>query len=203
MALLLWLGCAARADFILETATLGATGLTGGYTIDDTQFLGARFSVTETYAVTAVGGHLAVGAGTYFAAIITIEGPDALPQGDGLSVDEVVAVTTSGPTDLSDDIVIPLSVVLPPGDYALVFGSGMFGTQTSDATMTGNNLDLPDASRFYWDGYGLEGGGWIDDRVLGGRFFVVAEAVPEPGIGLFPAGGLLVFAWRRRRRARL
>ena len=51
-------GRTANALLIHESATLGQTGLTTGFTIDFAQFLGSRFSVDSTVDVTDVGGHI-------------------------------------------------------------------------------------------------------------------------------------------------
>jgi len=53
----------AQADVILESATLGITGQTGGVSISNSQFIGAHFEVTETTTVECIGGHM-YGSGT-------------------------------------------------------------------------------------------------------------------------------------------
>jgi len=71
-----------RADFILESATLGPTGqVTGGPVLDPDQYLGARFQVSTAVHVDHVGGHLyGTIAGGLFAAIILLPpGGSALP----------------------------------------------------------------------------------------------------------------------------
>ena len=59
----------ANALIIHESASLGPTGIIGGFAITN-QFLGSRFSVASTVNVTDVGGHISsTVAGTLFAAM--------------------------------------------------------------------------------------------------------------------------------------
>ena len=82
-----------------ESAEMGESGWTHGSGrsagIFDGQWLGARFSLTQTVKVTGVGGHLIgdenAASSPVFAAIVSLTGPSALPAGLPFTADEVVA----------------------------------------------------------------------------------------------------------------
>ena len=117
----------AKGGVILESAHLGTTGQSGGASLFARQYLGARFHVDNTVVVDHIGGHLYGGpspaSATLFGAIYRLSGPTAFPA-DNLTP---LAMTTLRPPFPSSDLLVPLSVTLNHGDYALVFGSGLFG----------------------------------------------------------------------------
>jgi hypothetical protein len=206
MALLGLVPCGARADFILESATLGPTGqVTGGPVLDPDQYLGARFQVSTAVQVDHVGGHLyETTAGGLFAAIIPLPpGGSALPTFPPSQIATMaLAETTFTAPFPSGDVLVPLSVTLPPGDYALIFGAGSFGAMGGGA-MPDDNTDTSQASYFYFTG--MKGDMWNDDSISQIRFIVTGTAftpVPEPSsLGLLATGALgpLAYGWRRRR----
>lgn len=154
----------AFAIIIYESATLGATGATsGGLGMDANQFQGSRFSVTQTTEVTAIGGHMRSVTGTLFGAIVDMSGP--LPAGSPFTGGEVLASTVFTATSSSSDVSVPLSVILPPGDYALVFGSGQFGA-SGFGSFPNNDSDTPagSGSYFFWGGLNWFDGGFNDVR---------------------------------------
>src|SRR5438105_209187 len=119
---------------IYESAVVGSTGAVGTwYQIEDRQFLGCRFHLPTETVVTGVGGHLFRPFrhdGSIFAAITRLDSLSGLPSAGGQAFipDQVMATGLfSISSSNSADYVFPLSVILPPGDYALVFGSGLFG----------------------------------------------------------------------------
>ena len=120
----------AQADIIHETAYLSGTGVTVPILSLDDSYYGSRFSVYNTVEVESVGGHLRgdSGSGTLFAAIISLSSPTALPSGSPFDM-TTVANTVFSAAYPSDDILVPLSVTLNPGHYALVFGSGQFALE--------------------------------------------------------------------------
>jgi len=164
------------AEVIYESATLGPTGLDNGIVLSTSQFLGSRFSVTETFEVTAIGGHMFSGnIPTLFGAIVDMSGP--LPAGSPFTGGEVLASTVFTANDgFSTDFSTPLSVTLPPGDYALVFGSGEFGA-TGGGRMTSNNFDTPtgSGSYFFWDSVS-----WGEGTFDSARFTVNGDVVEIP-----------------------
>lgn len=126
-----WFALPVSAALIHESATLGATGQVTGTTLNDSFFLGSKFSVAGTVDVTSIGGHLRHiafdGNQLIFGAIIGLSSPTAFPTGIPFGAGDVIASTTFDPGAPSSDIVVPLAVTLSAGDYALVFGSGLFG----------------------------------------------------------------------------
>jgi len=136
-----------KADtVILETASMGSTCNCGGIAIQSSQFLGSRFHIEDAMTITRVGGHLTSGqngaGGEIFAAIVQLAGPDAFPAGLPFAPGEVLATTLIPvPVGLSADVRVPLSVTLQPGDYLLVFGSGLFGA-TGEGSLTTVNPAL-------------------------------------------------------------
>jgi len=184
-----------NADVILETATMATeeatTSLQVGRSLlepDSLQFLGARFHLDLPANVTAVGGHFKYTPTedtSIFGAIIALTGRDALPQGDPFTAEEILATTVfSNPYWGSQDLRAPLSVSLPPGDYALVFGSELFGA-TGCNSMATNNPELPGPSVIVWHDTNV----WANHAPQGLRFVVEGEIIPEPGVVLVLAFG--------------
>jgi hypothetical protein len=184
----------------LESAALGTTNNLGGYGVATSQYLGWRFDLTEALQVTAIGGHLGqLFPEKLFGAIVQLDNSTALPSdspADLPTSQKLKAYTTFGALLSSADLTTPLSVLLNPGSYALIFGSGQFGA-TGRGYMPFNNRDRPNASYFFS----------IDDQYVNGgirntRFVVqgnpVTAAVPTPALlpGLI---GLGVAALRRRK----
>jgi hypothetical protein len=190
-------------DFLFESASLGATGQDGGSSISgpvDTsagQFLGVRFHLTDTVAVDHIGGHIS-SEGSLFGAIVPLNNLSALPGSDPMSF-VPLAQTTFTATTLSSDIHVPLSVILSPGDYALIFGSQRFGA-TGFGSMANDNVDTPAAN--YIQGTATPSGGfWENSGIQGVRFVITGTVVPEPSaIALLGVGmaGLISYRCGRR-----
>lgn len=170
----------------LTSAALGLTGETSGFSVNDQQFMGWRFQLDSASQVTAVGGHIGA-VGNIFGAIVAINDPNALPQGNPFLPGEVLASTTFNPDSLSSDARTPLSVTLDPGNYELIFGSGLFGA-TGSGFMPSNNSDFSGAMYFYYSA--RNGGTWVDGGISNTRFVVEANAIPEPS----SAVGTLAFS---------
>jgi PEP-CTERM motif-containing protein len=184
----------AQADIIFESAILGPTGFTVPVpSITDGQFLGSRFSVGSTVKVRSVGGHLEGFSGSLlFAAIVSLSSPTALPSGSPFDMTTVATVVFRPPFP-SDDILVPLSVKLNPGNYGLIFGLGQFGAVGGGGGMPENNIDIHGSAPYFaW----VAGSAWEDASALEGflhdlRFVVTGNVVPEPGsITLFGLGSL-------------
>jgi hypothetical protein len=181
---------AVAAATILESATyLAAPPLDDGWLLSQTQFVGARFRVTATTDVTAVGGHLR-GSGTIFAAIERVSEPGAMPISPDCPFptfstlpcsqpfSATIATTVFVPPATHADVTVPLSVRLTPGTYALIFGSGYFGA-AGFGLMAFTNQDLPAASYFHWRGDPTIAMGWVDGGVHSARFVVVGEVAED------------------------
>ena len=153
----------ANADTILESATLGPSEFGGGLAIGgsvNNPILGNRFSVSATTQITAIGGHLNTfddgnlfNIGSIWGAIIPMSG--FLPAFDASEIEAIALVHAIFEDDNSSsgDLREPVSLVLNPGDYALLFGGGgLFGTTGEAHMSTTNQVRLPGFSVFYWDG---------------------------------------------------
>ncbi len=166
---------ASHAANLHESATLGVTGETGGVSVSDRAYVGSRFTLTDTVLVTHIGGHL-VGAGDkqIFGAIVSLESPSALPSfAPSALADNVLASTAFAPGWPSIDVLVPLPVTLPPGDYALIFGSGTLGASGSGG-MTVNNTDRVGASYFFAR---IGADIWLDSRAPNQRFVVKGNVI--------------------------
>jgi hypothetical protein len=174
---------------IHESATMGSGTSSPAYSISSNQYLGSRFSIQGSpVQVTAIGGHVYCSSATCFGAIISLSGPGALPTGSPINLSEVVTSTAFGPFP-AYDWRTPLSVLLQPGNYALVFGTDYLGAAGGFGGMPyDGKVSLPGASFFRWDG---DYGAWRESAGIK-RFVVEGYTVPEPAtICLLGLGGLL------------
>lgn len=192
-----------HAAIIHESATLGPTGNTLGNTVASTQFMGSRFTLNQTMVIDHIGGHLRqFENGSLFGAIVRLTSPTALPIGTPFDLGEVLAHTTFTTTFLSSDLLIPLSVTLNPGNYALIFGSGLFGA-TGIGSMALTNTDIPGSdSYFFWDGRTFQNSvpRWRNNSLNNLRFVVTGNPIPEPGTMLLVATGIVgLIAWRGKK----
>ena len=152
------------------------------------QILGARFHVGSAVQIEEIGGHI-LGQqthvngqpersfyGTLFAAIVRLNGPTALPTETPDSL-TAVASTIFTPAFPSDDILVPLTVTLPVGDYALIFGGGDLFGATREGSMPDNNVEIPgNASIFSWS---EQRNTWLNETNRGLRF-VIKTSVAAP-----------------------
>ncbi len=147
-----------RADAVtLASTQLGAVGLNGGNGITPVvPVLGWRFEIADPFQVQQIGGHMK-GSATQglppykdiFGAIVPLASVTSLPTpgpgGTPFDPAAAIASTTFTPpgsntapfASQSEDFRVPLDVTLAPGAYALMFGTGMFGT-TGNAAMPAN-----------------------------------------------------------------
>jgi hypothetical protein len=189
-----------RAGIILETATPGpnptpAIGLGG------TSWIGARFSVAQPVLVDQIGANLE-GAQTIFGAIVPLSGPGGLPAKPPSQIESYALAGTSFSVTLNvADYTVPLSVLLAPGDYGVVFGVGAFGS-VGGANLTGGNI--PTGQGSFFNALPFNGDIWQDVPTLRNdlRLFVTGTSVPEPSAlvlaGIAAIAGL-GRCWRSRR----
>jgi hypothetical protein len=192
------------ATITLESARLDTTGQRDGIVISSdesigtNQFLGWRFQLTNPLQVTDIGGHLAsrsnFGNGEIFGAIISLSNSNAIPQGEPFKLGEVpgqvLATTSFNPGFPSRDVTVPLFVTLNPGNYALIFGTGLFGA-SGYGFMPRSQQDFPGSSYFFSVDTFWEGGSNFSSV----RFVVKGESdiftsIPEPTctLGLLTLG---------------
>lgn len=179
---------ASVADEILfESATLGPTGITNqqrideqipGTNVNEFVFVGARFELTQPVVTSRIGGHFTVNdatGGTFFGAVVALEGPDDFPDSGDLSTPDVLGDTLLSFPDPSAEVFGDLGLALEPGWYGIVFGSGLFGSSGSGGALR-NGSDFQ--STIYLGGFD---GGWGNGLAgTGNSFSIVGRVVPEP-----------------------
>jgi hypothetical protein len=126
-------GSTRAGTVLLESAVASTTGIPGGQNLSSTQFVGWRFHIDQTLSVSHIGGHLKGVSGQIFGALVALDTLDAFPAGAPFSTDELIASTVLTPPSPSNQILVPLSAVLNPGSYTLIFGSGHFNATGSAA----------------------------------------------------------------------
>jgi hypothetical protein len=187
---------AAQTPVLLESATLGATGLNWGVSITEAQFVGWRFEIDTPLQVEAIGGHLLifpdVGNGQIFGALIRLASIDVFPAGDPFTPEETVATVVFQPPFPSAEVLVPLSVALEPGAYALVFGSDLFGaTGNGGIPNSSDQADIPPTTIDSYIFYGIPGPSqppiWRGPLASQMRF-LVSGTTPAPVPALGPAG---------------
>ena len=197
----------ANGDIIYKSATIGTTPTTGtpGLLVDY-QFIGVKFQVLSNVVTNAIGGNFqavpGVGNETIFGAIVALSGPTGFPDSIDLSTPDVLGETLlSPPTQTSGEVTAPLSLALPPGWYAVIFGSNLFGA-TGDGRAPGEYTgDTNIGSPLYFHGNGHI---YVDDGNSLSTELIVTGATPEPttfALGMFGALSLTAFGqWLRRKR---
>lgn len=140
---------------IHESADLGPSGTGGGVTISLNQFVGTSFSIAEAVRVTTIGGDMGTSpGGVIFGAIVPVPSAGAVPSVAPLEIESIALAHTvfsaaaGHPTTM--DFRTPLAVDLAPGNYALIFGSGLFGANGQGFLGT-NNIPFPDSVAFTTD----------------------------------------------------
>ncbi|NNL94671.1 MAG: hypothetical protein HKO64_03540 [Xanthomonadales bacterium] len=142
------LTAAAHAEILLETATLGPTGVNSGWSVND-QILGTRFELDETTSIECIGGHM-FGNGSFFGAIVELSGLSDLPDGDPIGSDVIYAINFE-PMSPSTDLLASTNATLGPGAYALLFGGAPeLGASGGGGMPFTDQSNLPDASFFFW-----------------------------------------------------
>lgn len=203
-SVMLWANIA-TADILFESGTLGPTGVPYsqlGNTVPGTEvfssiFPGVRFELTQPVKTTSVGGHFVADiSGTFFGAIVALDDENDFPNSPDLSTPDVLGVTTLIFSNPSAEVYGNLELNLDPGWYALVFGSGLFGTTGSGGAVR-NGIDIGDPTYIAY-GQNLQ---WFNMDVLplpfdNHRFVINGEIVPEPSSILLVVFAVYTFAIR-------
>ncbi len=182
-----------KADLIYQSALLGPRTDSGSL-INSQQMLGTRFHLDNPVEVQQIGGAIGLTSGTIFGAVFQLSSPTAFPSGNPFDTSPVAVTVFDVGYPLNWDIRVPLQVTLAPGDYALMFGSGLYGA-TGWATATTDNIDLPGSSCIWWNGWYAPSSDWYNwDPGLNGpvRFVVEGIVIPEPAsFAVFAVGAAL------------
>jgi hypothetical protein len=175
----------ATAEILFESGTLGPTGTAEGAVpstnVSASIYPGVRFQLTQPVKTELIGGHFVDDlGGTFFGAIVALEDANDFPNSEDRATPDVLGVTQLTFPVASADVFGDLSVSLQPGWYALVFGTGRFGT-SGNGGATRNNTDIGDPSYIAF-GPNLK---WFNMDIFGDffdnhRFVVLGEIVPEP-----------------------
>jgi len=191
------LASAAHADtpFFQSAGFVDESVSNGDFYIDNTRYLGAVFTVSQAEAVSAIGGNFTINGdgGAIFGAIVKLSSGNTLPADvAGNAVAEAVFTPTGG------DQSVALNTVLQPGQYAVVFGAGLFGTTGASGLVSGQTA-VGTPSLVQYAGSPLAASQFTDDTL---RVTVNAvSAVPEPASALLLVTGGIALGLLRRRRA--
>lgn len=200
----------ARADILLQTATLGPTNTIGGLVVSAPQYPAARFQIAQQYTLTSVQVHAVMsppsgGNGLVFAAIVPLLNMSDFPDGGDLALiadDNPVEVHLFSAPPLSAVVTIPFTSLLSAGTYGVVFGSGEFGATGNGALPRNSIVIEPDAyfGKFITDQWSIHFPFREMYIVVNGEPTGAAAAAPEPGSCALLALGLLGFSVTVRRR---
>ncbi|TWT72741.1 hypothetical protein Pla123a_40400 [Posidoniimonas polymericola] len=210
----------APAVLLYETSILGPTGITAqqflnqevpGTSISSDVFQAARFYLPQASRVAAIGGHV-IGLGangpangprvTIFGAIVALDDETDFPDSFDLSTPDVKGVTLIDLPENSDVAFGSLDVPLQQGWYAMVFGTGLFGSDKSLGIggAARNNLDHAHANYIFRSG-NVPGTGWSNQyTTFRNHYFAVqGDIIPEPGACALLSCLLAVLVIRVRR----
>ncbi len=209
----------AHAEIIYKSADLGPVDQSGGHEVNSSVFFASRFKITTDTEVTRIGGHMRCNTGcgeqgAIFGAIVKVSpqtGSPVFKPSEISAPGNVIAYTKLTPPPLSKDVRAILEVTLPPGEYALVFGSGAFGT-SGTASLPDNNPVVTGTLFFQGN---VEANTWTPVGELPNRWRFVVDGEPLSRWQVLLRGGALpgivvlilvtaaiVWALRRRRQRR-
>jgi hypothetical protein len=170
-------------------------------------FVGTRFELSSPALTTKIGGHF-VGHpentdNDFFGAVVRIEHESDFPDSGDLSSSDVLGTALLKFPQQSDEVFGELSITLEPGWYAVVFGSGLFGT-TAVGGAVRNGIDILSPTYIGWQPATT---GWfeLDDFFDNHRFVVEGQFTPEPSTVSVAAISILLFLFHsfcRRVRSR-
>lgn len=200
------LSASTSAAIIFESGTLGSTGITWndlenqtvpGTNVNSSVFIGVRFELNQPVVVSQIGGHfVAPGSSTFFGAIVKLTNPNDFPDSTNLSTADVLGVAKLSFPSPSAEVFGNLNLSLEPAWYALIFGSGLFGTNGYGGTVE-NGSDIGTPTYISWTGNG-DWSNTTNPIFRNYRLVVQGAFVPEPSSILTAALSLLIFIGRRR-----
>ena len=172
----------------------------GGQSVNSAQFLGWRFTLPVASTITEFGATLYLdgGSGTLFGAIAEVDSLADFPDTPNTFAALVSAVLSPPVGYVAGSLTsASVSVVLPSGTYALIFGGGRFG---AGATPTGGIANIgssPSPANVMLLGQtGTDTWGHFHN---GNYYYVRAEPVPEPsGAALLLIGLAACGVFRRK-----
>lgn len=178
------------AAILSESGTLGPTGvsyseLTSGAvpstSVDMFVYAGVRLHLDKPVITSQIGGHfVSFSSGTFFGAVVELDDENDFPDSFDFSTSDLLGTTTLEFPNPSDEVFGNLTLALEPGWYALVFGSGLFGTN-GDGAAVRNGSDLGEIT--YIAAQPFSGiSEWIDvsSELPNHRFVITGTIVPEP-----------------------
>ncbi|TVR97256.1 MAG: carboxypeptidase regulatory-like domain-containing protein [Wenzhouxiangellaceae bacterium] len=128
-------------QFLAESAGPAANPLTGptsglsASTLTDTAARGERFELTRPAELESVVAWLSAGSGEVYAAVFPVSGPTAWPpafSSPGFEAAAMASVALPARSQWDESIgELESPVLLPPGHYVVLLGSGRFGTSGS------------------------------------------------------------------------
>jgi len=171
----------AKGGLLYSNAAQGpATAI--GLILGSGQLAGMRFQLSSSAVIDGVGGDLQVsstiGTGSIFGALVQLQDMSDYPDSIDLSTPDVLATFVFSASADFTDVTIPIApLTVHPGDYALVFGSDLFGA-TGEGSMSTDNPNFSDSSTFFYNTFDES---WQEYGAGGGlRFTVYGAPVPEP-----------------------
>jgi len=204
LMVIIFFPCSLLAGIIYQSGSLGETGTPwlGPYpatNVNPDVIVGARFEIDQQVVTTRIGGHF-VGhplnpSDEFFGALIQLENDADFPDSNDLSSPDVLGVTTLIFPETSDEVFGELTVTLEPGWYAIVFGSGLFGTTAVGAAVR-NGMDEGPQSYIGWQ----SGSEWreLSSFFVNHRFVVEGSIIPEPATSILMLFGAICLSAMRR-----
>ena len=158
-----------------------------------------RFQLDQPVITEQIGGHFVSGSsGTFFGAIVELEDGNDTPDSFDFSTSDFLGATILTFPVPSDEVFGNLTLSLNPGWFALVFGSGLFGTN-GDGGAVRNGTDIGTPSYIVaqpFSGVSV----WVDSTsdLPNHRFVVNGQIVPEAAtIALSSVASFFILICRR------
>jgi len=207
--LTLWTPAIGGADPIIYQTAIQQPARGGGSSLFTRQFIGVKFFVSERATTRAIGGLFGEQL-DIFGAVVRLSSASDFPDSTDLSTPDVLGATRifdfSGNNQNAAVFSQRLSLTLEGGWYALVFGSGLFGTVNSEwgGALPTTSLALGHPRFFISGGFdpGTQFRTWVVPRTTTPFLFIEGDvsqpAVPEPGTMTLVLFGVVALLRRHR-----